>query len=196
MTSDYDRRDFARVDDLVAFEFSVIDDKEVSELAPRFITPCTRQVPGFATDHRRKANLGGDINPRVAAYLQEIEKKLDFLISYLVLEKEEISKDRRPANISASGMRFETGQDVSVGALIDIKLMLPMDPPVVMSIPARVVRASRDSGPEGFGCYDVAVRFVNMTDEVRSEIVRYSFKRQGELYAAGSGQCPGGAMKE
>ena len=60
---------------------------------------------------------------------------------------------------------------------MEIKMSLPVSPPIGIVAYGEVVRAALQA--DG-GC-EVALQFINMDDEVRDEIIHYTFRRQREL---------------
>ncbi|VAX27377.1 hypothetical protein MNBD_NITROSPIRAE02-27 [hydrothermal vent metagenome] len=166
-----ERRSFFRVDD--AFPVKI---KKVGKLSVR--SPVFLSQP---TD-KKTAEIGsGSQESGLVPLLQEINSKLDFLLDTLVLKDVGVlNEEARAVNISASGIRFEIDEEFEPGDVLELKMLLPSYPPVaVLSFGevARVGVLERD----GRRVYDTAIGFVEMTDEVRDEIIRYTLRRQREI---------------
>lgn len=112
----------------------------------------------------------------------EINRKLDLLIHmYLVDDFGELMKSSpRDVNISASGIRFISGDSYEKGDLLEINLILPMVPLLFIRLVGNVVRVKPVTSYETRR-YAVAVRFIHIDPESKDDIIRYLFRRQREL---------------
>jgi c-di-GMP-binding flagellar brake protein YcgR len=71
---------------------------------------------------------------------------------------------------------FLLPQAISLGTILEIKLMLTRNQPVAMCIYGEVAKSvQRDNG------YFTAVRYVHMDVSVRDEIIRFVFEREREI---------------
>ncbi len=163
---DTDKRAYFRVDDVFPLKVRRIE----RGCSSRFISfyPPTRQTTVPATEYEEN-----DLIP----LLREINGKLDFLINTLVLKEEGLMLEEGVAvNISAAGMRFVQEEMVEQGDILEIKMVLPAYPPLAILVCGEVV-CVREEGK----AYVTAVKFIEMTDEVREEIIQYTLRRQREI---------------
>ena len=109
--------------------------------------------------------------------LKEIKTKLDFIINHFFLEKEGLSSaEKKLVNISASGIKFTVKHPVKEKDILEIKLLLPTYPPVVVFAYGEVkrVKALEDQ------TYEIALEYLNMGETVRNEIIQYTLNHQRE----------------
>ncbi|NOY65270.1 MAG: PilZ domain-containing protein, partial [Nitrospirae bacterium] len=117
----------------------------------------------------------------IMAMLQEINQKLDYLINHLIIKQEGIPVDEcQEVNLSASGMRIEIEEEVDIGDIVEVKMVLPSFPPVAIQTFGEVVRVHKIER-DGKVLYEVGLKFAEMTEEVREEIIQYTLKRQREI---------------
>ena len=87
----------------------------------------------------------------------------------------------QPLNISASGLQFVSREKFDIGDLLEIRIVLHVDPHKVMYLLSSVVRVE----PLSFrmNTYSVAVKFFDLTDEIKTELLKYDFRKQREVLA-------------
>ena len=61
--------------------------------------------------------------------------------------------------------------------MVEVKMLLPMIPPMGIMVYGHVVRVSQADG-DG---HEVAIHFSDISEEVRDEIIRYALSRQREV---------------
>jgi hypothetical protein len=112
-------------------------------------------------------------------WLSTINSKLDML---LLSHQENFSEmNFKPLNISASGMRFTSRQSFEVGDLLEIKIVLHASPHKVLYLVAAVIRVEQVSFR--INSYNIAVKFLELGDEIKNELLKYDFSRQMEFMA-------------
>lgn len=114
--------------------------------------------------------------------LWELNRKVDLLIHmYLADDFMTLMKTLpRDVNISASGIRFITRESFCAGDLVEVNLILPMDPLLFMRLVGEVIRMKPVTSYETER-YAVATRFLQIDPETKEDIIRYLFRRQREL---------------
>lgn len=166
-----ERRSFFRVDD--AFPVKIKRVGNLSVRSPGFLSP--------PSDKRIDEIGTGSQESGLVTLLQEINNKLDFLLNTLVLKEAGVLNDEAGAvNVSASGIRFEIDEKFEPGDIVELKMLLPSYPPMAVLTFGEVTRV-KVIEREGRRVYDTAIEFVEMTDEVREEIIRYTLRRQREI---------------
>jgi hypothetical protein len=163
------KRGFFRVDDI----FPVVAKRisgDHSTLKSRIIAGINVEAGQDAPD--------ASVSPRVWNMLVDINAKLGLILEKLYLESEGLThSNNTPVNVSASGIRLILREKVETGDIVEIKMSLPLSPPVGIVAYGEVVRAADlDKGNR-----EVALQFINMDDHVRDEIIQYTFRRQREL---------------
>lgn len=110
-------------------------------------------------------------------WLKMLNAKLDTLISMLVLQREGFSSlSLADVNISGGGVSFTARERYGKGEVLELKMMLPLLPPVALYAYGEVVQ--EESAADG--CR-IAVKFIAMDEEIRDEIVKFVFKRQRDI---------------
>ncbi len=167
-----ERRAFFRVDDMMPVRIRRAGPSPKG--SSRFISP-PLTIEGLDLPDEEVQE-----NP-LAGLLKEINTKLDFLINTLMMKDEGLDYEERiPVNISATGMRFDFHEEVKVGDIMELKMVLPTYPPVAILTYGEVVRV-KEITRDGERIYETAVKFMEMTEEVREEIIQYTLKRQREV---------------
>lgn len=166
-----EKREYFRVDDV----FPV----QCSKVAPDQVRRRAQVFSGYGETLPEELELPEQAdNPALWKMLADINTKLSLILQHLQLEKEGCVKaEHRPVNLSASGIRFVINEPVSLGDAVEMKLLLPTQPPVGVLTHGEIVRV-RNLGQHG---YEVGVHFSDMDDEVRDEIIQYALKRQRDL---------------
>jgi len=118
------------------------------------------------------------VSPQLWNMLSDINTKLTMILERLNLEQEGLSRARPiPVNISASGIRLTIPYKVEIDDVLELKMLIPMYPPVGVLVHGTVVRVEKlDSGEFG-----ASLSFIGLTDEVQDVIIQYTLKRQREL---------------
>ncbi len=120
----------------------------------------------------------GLTNPKLVKLLCEMNAKLDLILEKLAGSHDELSSaEAREVSLSASGVSFGTQDEFIPGELVEVKLLLPMHPPVWVVLYGNVCRAVKEESGE---C-QVGVQFIEMEDEARDVLSYYTIKRQREL---------------
>ena len=166
-----DRRSFFRIDDAFPIKVRKVSKKpSLSRFLAFYPRPVSQQLTELDTDEEGLLPL-----------LQDINNKLDFLINILTLHDEGLhTEESRAVNISASGVRLEIEEKVEVGDLVELKMLLPLCPPVAILTFGEVVRV-KEKKKDGKVLYETALVFTGLTEEVQEEIIHYTLKRQREI---------------
>jgi hypothetical protein len=178
----HEKRDYFRVDDVisvVANPVHLMNEREKeniktaasSQIFPLFDTGESSEV------YEKEIFSDSQGNKKLYDMMNEIKTKLDFLINHLMIEKEGLfSTEKKPVNISASGIRFMVAYPAKEKDIIELKLLLPTYPPVAVFAYGEVkrVKALDDQ------TYEIALEYLNMGESVRNEIIQYTLNHQRE----------------
>jgi len=177
-----EKRSYFRVDDVisvVANPVSLINekDKEVLKKAASssaFSLFNKEDKSEIDELQRSSESIEGE---KLSEALTEIKTKLDFLINHFLIEKEGLSSaEKKLVNISASGIKFTIKHPVKEKDILEIKLLLPTYPPVVVFAYGEVVRVKALEDQT----YEIALEYLNMGETVRNEIIQYTLNHQRE----------------
>ncbi|NPU85786.1 MAG: PilZ domain-containing protein [Syntrophaceae bacterium] len=110
-------------------------------------------------------------NASLAEVLSRLDSKLSAILSLLVPEQRGFTAlSFRVMNLSANGMRFSSPEPFDLGELLELKLVLYGRPHVLLTIHGKVTRSVEQK--QGF---NISIRFVSETEEVRDAFLRYDF---------------------
>ena len=172
--STMERRESFRVDDLLPITYSKIQGESPparSRILAGFSQECS--IPSSyeeAPDEITKTLL--------FKMLLEINAKLGLILNRLTQESEGLTKvEPKQVSLSLSGVKFTTGEILKRDDLMELKILLPLNPPVWVAVYGKVVRVE----VLGNNQYEVAVRFTDLDDEISETIYQYTLKRQREI---------------
>ena len=133
--------------------------------------------PDKANYNQSYNKLNNQNNAEMYEMITEIKNKIDFIINHFMLEKEGLlTAEKKLVNISASGIRFVVNHPVQVKDVLEIKLLLPTYPPVAVFAYGEAKRVRKLDGTK----YEVCLKYLNMGETVRNEIVQYTLSHQRE----------------
>ena len=177
-----EQRSYFRVDDILSVVVNPvhIDKEKMEEFRESIVSSKAFSLVNVAESSEHIVEeISPDVqeNNKLYSMVAEIKTKLDFIINHFILEKEGFDQsDKKFVNISASGIRFTVDYPVSINDIMEIKLLLPAYPPVVVFAYGEVKRV--DALDEN--TYEVALEYINMGDSVRNEIIQYTLTHQRE----------------
>ncbi|MEW6593311.1 MAG: PilZ domain-containing protein [Thermodesulfobacteriota bacterium] len=112
--------------------------------------------------------------------LYQANAKADQLLARQRIERPEDAIRVGEVSLSASGIKLNTMSNVSVGDLVEVRMLLSNDQPAWVVVGGSIVRVV--VAPEGDR--EVAINFLPMADPVRDAITKYALKKQKELLRA------------
>ena len=128
---DKERRDFFRIDDKIFLEFKVISIDEYNT-APTLLENLNNSSFSLSADfatlnnniHPVLNNIT-QIHPDIAQYLQFLNQKIDSLSHQLLLKETSFDETKTiNANLSASGIMFETEKELNEEQRLRLELVL------------------------------------------------------------------------
>ncbi|MES9962141.1 MAG: PilZ domain-containing protein [Candidatus Sedimenticola sp. 20ELBAFRAG] len=181
-----ERRRFFRIDDSVNLSYTSISPDQLSERMKRLdndldtdftimsnLAAVTQQMAGVL--HKVEADY-----PDVANYLKALNKKIDILGRAFLVQNTDLSENpANPVNISASGMAFNTTEQLEPGTLLELKLLLMPSFTGILTM-AEVVSCSEMEAAEGDYRYDLRVNFTHLRDADRDVLIRHVIRLQTE----------------
>lgn len=166
-----DRRQNFRIDDILVLKFKKTDkDPSVRK---------SKVYKGYPSDVVYDMDsIDESISPQLWRLLVDINAKLGLILERLYFENEVfLCGEERKVNLSAGGIRFTVEDDIIVGDDLEIKLLLPTTPPMLILTYGHVVRVKDIGNNER----EIAAHFVNICNAVRDEIIHYTLNKQREI---------------
>jgi hypothetical protein len=110
--------------------------------------------------------------------LAQIDAKLNLILEKLFLTRDEFGQaERRPVCLSAAGVRLQTAVELAVGDMAEITVMVMTEGATWLVLYGRVARTvATDCGER-----EIAVAFLDMEEDVREILIRYTLQRQREI---------------
>jgi len=197
------QRSFKRVDDYLPYTYRRISRDEYELLEKKYLsgTLCdvgVTSTPGLWSDLAGQAELE-HLNPETLAglikYFHLIDQKLNTILDVLACGKENSLFLKAPAkiNISGSGAKFVTEENIQEGDYLEIRIVLPGCPLSVVPALGQVVHAV--SSPEP-GKHDIAVHFTAISEHAREDLTRYILRMERALLRSQSERGLRSAKKE
>jgi len=162
------RREFCRVDASLPFTFRILTDEDAKTV------PC-RSIAFSASV--TEPSLPEVDNPVLSEWLKALNTKLDEIIKLLTLNQAGFTTlPFKPINISGSGMCFPSPEPIPVGTIVEVQLILTGVNPVPLYLVGEVVSSDKEGVK-----YKTAMRFINIDEAIRNEIIRFVFAREREI---------------
>ncbi len=180
-TAQQERRRFFRIEDTVNMIYKVIDEQTISAIShvsDDVLSSCSlaSALDSLSQEGRILAARMEKNNTELFEYLKILDTKISLLAQSVMMQGSHFEEhDTRNVNISASGLAFETEDELKVGQFLEIKIMLTSCMAVIVAY-ARVVYCRNNEG--GDFPYFVGIDYVNMKDEDRELVIKHVVKKQ------------------
>lgn len=184
-----EQRSYFRIDDVISVVANPVRIDEADSEKFRAALKSSRALPLMSDldtpnlnpdkpDYNNYSNgLDNQSNRKLYEMISELKTKIDFIINHFMLEKEGLlTAEKKMVNISASGIRFIVNHPVNVNDVLEIKLLLPTYPPVAVFAYGEAKRVKKLDGTK----YEVCLKYLNMGESVRNELVQYTLSQQRE----------------
>lgn len=110
-------------------------------------------------------------------WLKMLNAKLDAVINMLTFQREGFSSlPFARVNISGGGLSFTSKQWYNREDVLELKMLVPLMPPVALYLYSEVVKSEKLDN-----AYSIAVKFLQMDEQIQDLIVRFVFKRQRDF---------------
>lgn len=168
------RRKYYRARIILPLTWEVLNDEEKAIVQKGLGATLLNKghIPGPIDEYLADSPPGSE-ERRVFRSLQHINNKLNYIIDHLMGSWD----DRRPMDdlveISGSGLKFLTGEQLSKGDMLRVTLVMPDSFQFRMELLAEVVRVSSEDGR-----YQVAASITDIDEEFRDAIVQSVFRKQ------------------
>jgi len=176
-----DRRRFFRIDDEVNLFYKIVDERTVlaaSAVTDDLLSSCSLATAMDVLDQEARMIIYRleKKEPEIAEYLKILDSKIKLIAQELTRQDSDISESSvRNANISATGIAFESDESVEVGELLEVKLLLSSCFAVI-AIFGKVVycKENRDNSMP----FQVGIDYINLKDQDREVLIKHVVKRQ------------------
>jgi len=178
-----ERRQFFRVDDEVNLVYVKIDEKQVldgSYVSENILGnwPLSAALETIAQESTLLLHKVAKNNPDVADYFKLIDNKIDLLAQAIVMQSGQFNKNNiRNANLSATGIAFDSEEAFQDGDYLEIKILLVNSMSVVVAC-GKVVYCKKSQSDEGRHPFTIGVDYVNIKDQDRELLIKHVVKRQ------------------
>lgn len=164
------RREYSRVDAYIPCDYRIVLPEERPHVQARI------SGDNNATEQRHIPDRGNS-DPVLEEWLQILNSKLDTIIHLMKLRQEGyFGLPHKAVNISGGGISLSVPEAVPLGEILEIKIMLTFQQPVVLIIYGEVIKSELVHG-----VHFVAVHYIHMDDSIRDMIVRFVFEREREI---------------
>lgn len=162
------QREFSRVDAHVPFEASMVPSEKQQNMRSRVSGQIDPVEYSNMADHEDKV---------LNDWLRMLDAKLNAVINMLSFQRDGFSAlPFVNINISGAGIRYTSEQWYNKGDILEMKIMLPLMPPVALYLYGIVVNAEKLTNS-----YNIGVKFTNIDEDIQDLIVQFVFKKQREL---------------
>jgi len=170
-----ERRDFFRIDDDVYIDIQAVSEQEYNS-APETLQDLDDDSfslsANFATLNNKinpVLNNIKQLHPDIGEYLEAINNKIDSLSQHILYESSNYDNQKLiRANISASGIQFETQQDFKVEQTLKLELVL-LPEKIGVLIFGRVVEIKESA---------LTIRFEHMRPEDQELMIKHNLNKQ------------------
>lgn len=160
-------REFSRVDAIIPLGVRLISPEEKKRIKARIFG----EVSFIPTP------IDEPMDKVLAEWLKMINSKLDYLINLWNLKEGGFSSlPLTEVNISGGGMSFISDLSYNKGDILELKVILESPSAVALYLYGEVVNCQIINN-----AFRVAVKFINIDEDIRDHIIRFVFHRQRQL---------------
>jgi hypothetical protein len=178
-----ERRQFFRVDDEVNLVYVKIDEKQIMEgsyVSENILGnwPLSSALEMVTQESALLFHKIANNHPDVADYLKLIDNKIELLGQAMVMQSGQFNKNNiRNANLSATGVAFDSEEAFQEGDYLEIKILLVNSMAVVVAC-GKVVYCKKSQSDEVRHPYTIGVDYVSIKDQDRELLIKHVVKRQ------------------
>jgi len=175
-----ERRDFFRIEDEVYLELEIISADEyqtVPDILDNLHNDSFSLSADFATlnnSFHPVLNNIKQVHPEIAQYLELLNKKIDSLGELLLHKSSAYDENKRiKANISASGIMFETESMYTVGDLIRLEIVL-FPEKIGVLIFGKVIKTGESANQK----QNLSIEFEHIRTEDQELMIKHNLNKQ------------------
>ena len=168
------RRSNFRVNVLIPVSWQVLDRSETDLIKKRLGSTLLRQNclknPIEEISEESFLSLKDD---QIYRSFQLLNNKLDYIINMMQCESEAVSAEDRLVEISASGLKFRTLENIAPGVFLKMNLMIPGASCFQIELIVETMRIEKTEN-----AYIIATNIICIDEDVRDLIVKIVFQKQ------------------
>ena len=167
--TDMERREFSRVEAYISLHTRVVPEDQRQNLL-------SRSSAEPALSHFQPLP---ELDDRaLSESIRIVNSKLDAILNILMFhDKDFYCLKTNHVNISGSGLSFDSNEQCELGQLMELKLVFPETPDVMLCIYGEVMKSEQNES----GVFRISVKFTVIDEEIRDKIVKYVFDKQREI---------------
>lgn len=182
---DGERRDFFRIDDSVSMSYQEVLPEELDDQIDGILVEGNFTVmSSIASINQNMAGIMHRIeedNQDIATYLKAIDSKIDILGRALLSSDNDLTERlAQPVNISASGLAFYTSEQLGIGAILELRLLLTPSFTGIITF-GEVVGCDRVDEPADEFDHFTRINFMHMREKDRDLLIRHALQCQSEV---------------
>jgi hypothetical protein len=172
-----ERRDYFRIAENLLVELRQVTPEEATALEKSL------RESVFPPDTTSRSHEYPQVSEELYTYLEALDKKLNLIIELLSGRDESFERNQVEADISGSGMRYQTDIAWEEGTLVELRIAFPFSLSQKIRALGKVVRSSA-SNKEGKASWDTAIAFVVISEKDRDGLISYIFSRERQRLQA------------
>ncbi len=179
--NDNERREYFRIDDEIFLTFNTITEDEFDkapEILGNLAESSFRLSTEFATLNNSIHPLLNNIkqlHPDIGEYLEFLNQKIDSLNQLMLLKETDFDEDSViTANLSASGISFNTNEDIDKNQPVKLEVVL-LPEKIGILVFGRVVNSELC---EDKTCNHVSIKFEHIRPEDRELMIKHNLNKQ------------------
>ena len=178
-----ERRRFFRIDDEVNLYYKKVDENivnQTSHMSDNVLANCSlaAAMELISQESRMMMNRIERNSPDVADYLKLIDSKIDLISQAIMMQGTDFKeKDTRNANLSASGVAFDSEEALAIDDFLEIKMLLVSCMAVIVTY-GKVIYCKEKKSRDARYSHVVGVNYINMKDQDRELLIKHVVKRQ------------------
>jgi len=178
-----DKRRFFRITDEINLFYKIVDEQTVvsaSKVTDDLLSNCSLVTALDVLNQESRLIMFRveKNNPEIAEYLKVIDSKIGLLAQAIMRQGNDFPESNmRNANISASGLAFESDNPIKEGEFLEIKLLLTSSLAVIV-IYGQVIYCREDSEDNESMPYQIGIDYINLNEQDREVLIKHVVKRQ------------------
>jgi len=184
------RREFVRVQAAVEIAYRIIPEAEWEQWQSGSLLVSRRQRDHHSMegDYALSRALGAQLDPEVARFLEQLDKKVSCLLEMANRRQEDTAAEVRlvAASLSGCGISFPS-DDLNLQDRVFLTMHLSTTPASRLEVVGTVARVTEEESQSRM----VGIAFEQITEADREAIIRYTFQIQREIAKLHVGsECP------
>jgi len=187
------KREFVRVEDCLPCTFTLLSKDDYEDAQKEHLGKTVNKIgvemclPDMWHQEREALDKNGEVGMVLIQLLTNIDRKLSIVMDSINPsgKKPLIQKDGILKNISASGAKIYSNEELTVGDILKLEIILPTFPISPITVFGESVRVERleKNQQQRFG---IVVKYATIREEDQDTLIRYVFQRQRALLRSGS----------